>query len=41
MTPFASTIAKPAAAVEPGGMKNSRTMLLLELLPRGFDPTGP
>ena len=38
---FASTIAKPAAAVEPGGLNSCRMMSLFELLPFEFDPTGP
>jgi hypothetical protein len=39
--PEASTAAKPAAAVEPGGSKRTRIRSLFELLPTGFEPTGP
>jgi hypothetical protein len=39
--PFPSTIAKPATACAPGGLKNCRMMSLFELLPTGSLPTGP
>ena len=39
--PSAPTIAKPATAVEPDGLKRARMMSLFELLPTGFVPTGP
>ena len=39
--PVASTIAKPAAASDPGGLKSCRMMSLFELLPNELMPTGP
>jgi hypothetical protein len=34
-SPLPSTIAKPATASEPGGLKSCRMMSLFELLPTG------
>ncbi len=39
--PEPSTAAKPATAVEPGGLNRTRIRSLFVLFPFGFEPTGP